>query len=214
MYDAEHGQGLVEYVLVLLLTAVVVIALLVIGPVGWVILGAIAIFIVVGQHHKTILEFVEGMGKSTVEKPVSQSSVQPIITIHLDSELEPVPMGGTEEVWVPAGVQQEITLSRQIEYSVQINWKVSGGGSIDMGYRPLVESSIYGEFERGSGHQHKQSEIVTQKVKLDGENTGVRYEVIWVEMWRKGTVELQQGSTTQMVPFQYLQNVGLRTNRL
>jgi hypothetical protein len=125
----------------------------------------------------------------------------PSIEIHLEAEPERAHIL-SEEVSVPPGVTIKVKRSRTIEHSVDVNWRASGGGSIDAGFRPLLSASIRGEIEKEQGRAYQESETIEYEVALNGEQS-TRYQLNWKDVWRKGVAEYREGGATHLVPFRF-----------
>jgi hypothetical protein len=147
-------------------------------------------------------KFVKSLKEGTVSDP---TSLQPLpeadVKIHLDAEPERAQIV-SEEVSVPPGVTIKVKRSRTIEHTVDVSWTVSGGASIDAGFRPIIRASIQGGIEQERGRAFQESETIEYEVELSGQ-TCTRYKLVWTDVWRKGFAEFHQGGTTQILPFRF-----------
>lgn len=125
----------------------------------------------------------------------------PRIEIHLEAEPERAHIL-SEEVSVPPGVMITVKRSRTIEHRVDVNWRASGGGSIDAGFKLILSASIRGEIEKEQGRAYRESETIEYEVALNGENS-TRYKLNWKDVWRKGVAEYKDGGVTHVVPFRF-----------
>jgi tyrosine-protein phosphatase YwqE len=120
--------------------------------------------------------------------------------IHFLPQLERVEIN-TEKIDVPNGVNVKVKRSRTIEHTIDVNWSVVGSMNIDIGLKQIISASIYGQLEQSKGQTFQQSETLEYEVALNGDKSN-RYKLTWVDLWKKGTVEFQNGSSTVMIPFQ------------
>ena len=149
--------------------------------------------------HQSFIRELKEEGKLQV------SSLQPPIQTGIRIYLEPEPekaQSMSEEVSVPPGVNKKVKRSRTIEHTVDVNWRISGSGSIDIGFRPVLSSTIRSEIEREQGRTYQQSETLEYEVALNGEKS-TRYKLTWTDVWRKGVAEFPQGNTIQRLPFRF-----------
>jgi hypothetical protein len=153
----------------------------------------------------SLLEDFESLAKREMPAPASLS--QEKVTVHLNPELERVQVA-TEELNVPLGVTVKVKRSRTVEHTVDVTWRLSGGGNVEAGLRQIVTASVRGEIERVKGCAYQQSETVEYEVELSGDRSD-RYKLIWTDVWRKGTVQFQQGGTTQVSPFRFRERAEL-----
>ncbi|MFC1825536.1 hypothetical protein ACFL9T_22725 [Thermodesulfobacteriota bacterium] len=146
------------------------------------------------------------------EKPAPQAPAQSSIAVHLQPETEKEE-GATEEISIPPGVTIKVKRSRTVEHTVNVNWSIAGGGSIDMGVRQIISASIRGEIEQTQGRTYQQTETIEYEVELNGEKSD-RYELIWTDVWRKGVAEVQHGGQTRILPFQFRERAELHVTPL
>lgn len=112
---------------------------------------------------------------------------------------EPVP-AISEEVVVPKGVKIKVKRSRKVEHTVLFEWTRTGEARLEAGYMGIVSGSIRAKIFQEEGRVATESETVEYEVELAGEKCS-RYELKWIDIYRRGTVELQHKGASQMVPF-------------
>ena len=139
--------------------------------------------------------------KRSVSETPDPSNAMPTVAIHLEAEPERAHIL-SEAVSVPPGVTIKVKRSRTIEHSVDVNWRVSGGGSIDTGFKLVLSASIRGEIEKEQGRAYQESETIEYEVALNGEKS-TRYKLNWTDVWRKGVAEYREGGETHLVPFRF-----------
>ena len=106
------------------------------------------------------------------------------------------------------GVKIKVSRSRTIEHLVDINWRTSKSGNLDIGLKGIISASISGEVEQMRGQSNKKIETVNYEVELNGEKHN-RYKLIWTDIWCKGIVEFRKDNITQTLPFKYLEKAEL-----
>lgn len=168
-------------------------------------------YIVQRDVHATFKKLlVEGGASTAMRLPATTHSASkmplpqeaaPSVEIHLEGEPERAHIL-SEEVSVPPGVTIKVKRSRTIEHSVDVNWRASGGGSIDAGFKPLLSASIRGEIEKEQGRAYQESETIEYEVALNGEKS-TRYKLNWTDVWRRGVAEYREGGATHLVPFRF-----------
>jgi hypothetical protein len=152
--------------------------------------------------HDTFLQALENGNIENSPLLPSQPQTGPAVAnINLDSQTESI-QTTSEEVSVPPGVTIKVKRSRTIEHTVDIDWQVSGGISIESGIKPIISASIRGEIGQRQGRTYQESETLEYEVALNGE-TSTRYRLIWTDVWRKGVAEFQIGYRTQVLPFRF-----------
>lgn len=142
---------------------------------------------------------------ATTQGPPPTANVRVMVSL-LDA-LERIP-ATTEEVRVPPGVTVKVKRSRTFEHTVEIDWNIAGAASLDVGLKQVLGGSIRGEISRTQRSGDKESETVEYEVELKGD-TSTRYQLIWTDIWRSGTAELQKGRGTEVLPFRYREKTEL-----
>jgi hypothetical protein len=168
-------------------------------------------YIIQRDVHATFKKrLVDGASSAATRLPATTRSMSktrlpqgaaPSIEIHLEAESERAHIL-SEEVSVPPGVTIKVKRSRTIEHSVDVNWRASGGGSINAGFKPLLSASIRGEIEKVQGRAYQESETIEYEVALNGEKS-TRYKLNWTDVWRRGVAEYRDGGVTHVVPFRF-----------
>jgi len=156
------------------------------------------------HDNKVIAQYNASNANNIKKSPISLDKV----VVQLGNELEKIDVA-TEEVHIPNGVIIKVKRSRTIEHTININWSTTRGGSFDLGIKEIVGASINGEITQAKGRTYQQSETMEYEVELNGEKSN-RYQLVWVDIWRKGFAELIQGNQTQVVPFQFRELTELR----
>ncbi|MBE9246501.1 hypothetical protein IQ223_18950 [Microcystis aeruginosa LEGE 00239] len=124
----------------------------------------------------------------------------------------------SEEVYVPDGVKVTVKRSRTIARTVNIQWEALGGMDVSVGIKDTVDTSVRGEIKRIKGENFQESETIEYKVELNGEKSN-RYKLIWIDTWRKGSVELREESTEAeskiyFLPFEIREKTELHVNEI
>lgn len=173
-----------------------------------VILVFVIIFVVITASviENGLLEIPEPLEQ--VVQPVSTNTsknqkTQTIGAIQLSKD-QRQEEAASEEVNVPDGVKVTVKRSRTIARTVNIQWEALGGIDANVGIKNIVDTSVRWEIKQIKGEDFKESETIEYEIELNGEKSN-RYKLIWIDTWRKGSVELREKSTeiqTYFIPFE------------
>ena len=106
-----------------------------------------------------------------------------------------------ERVEIALGARFKMRRSRTIEHTINIDWRSVKNVEGQAGLRTILHAAIRGELERSQGQSYHQSETIEHEIELDGSRSHI-YELCWSDIWQKGTLELREGNTTQLIPFE------------
>jgi hypothetical protein len=142
-----------------------------------------------------------------LEKFYAMEKSTSIVTIlENDREEEAV---ATEYIDTPPGTSITVRRSRNIQHTISLEDRVTGGLSVGFNITQVIDASIKTEIERKTGRSFTQSETVEHEVTLSGEYSN-KYTLCWVDIWRKGIVEVHQNEKVQVLPFKIRESTVLR----
>lgn len=110
----------------------------------------------------------------------------------------------------------KVKRSRTIARTIHIQWETLGGIDISVGIKNIVDTSVKGEIKRIKGEAYQEDETIEYEVELNGEKSN-RYKLVWIDTWRKGSVELREESAenrTYFLPFEIREKTELHVNEV
>ena len=122
----------------------------------------------------------------------------------------------SEEVNVPDGVKVTVKRSRTIARTGKYSMGGLGGIDANVGIKNIVDTSVRWEIKQIKGEDFKESETIEYEIELNGEKSN-RYKLIWIDTWRKGSVELREKSTeiqTYFIPFEFVKKGELHVSAI
>ena len=131
-----------------------------------------------------------------------------MINIHIEPD-ETKAQAATEIVNVPNGVMIKVKRVRAVEHTINIEWAATLSGKGEAGIKQLVSVSIQGEIQRIKGYVSQQTESVEYEVTLNGEKHN-QYKLVWMDIWLKGTADIQDNNSSYSQPFQFRDRTELK----
>jgi hypothetical protein len=139
--------------------------------------------------------------------PDQQPTIQPKISTSFLNETE-TRKAASEIINVPPGVIINVKRSRTLQHTVHIEWNHLGEAHLQVGWKEIISASVRGEIERRYTRDHQESETIEYEITLDGKVSS-RYELVWIETWRKGWIETINQKSTTKLPFQFREKTEL-----
>jgi hypothetical protein len=144
----------------------------------------------------------------SVPQKANQTQEQKIINITIEPD-EIKSQAASEVVDVPKGVTIKVKRIRTVEHTINIEWSATIAGKGEVGIKQLVSASIQGEIQRVKGYVSQQSESMEYEITLDGDKH-TQYKLVWMDVWLKGTAEIQDGNGNSQQPFQFRDRAELK----
>lgn len=171
---------------------VVLIVVITISVIGYIVYGS-------PETQEPLKQVVQPVATNTFKKQKTQTIGA--IQLSKDQRQEEA---ASEEVNVPDGVKVTVKRSRTIARAVNIQWGAIGGMDASVGIKNIVDTSVRWEMKKIKGEDFKETETIEYEIELNGEKSN-RYKLIWIDTWRKGSVELREESIesqTHFIPFE------------
>jgi hypothetical protein len=144
---------------------------------------------------------------SKFQNPI-HTSEQNIVGINIESDEFKI-QAAIEIIDVPKGVVIRVNRIRTVEHTVTIEWGASISGKGEAGIKQFITASIQGEIQRVKGYVSKQSESTEYDIKLDGDKNS-QYKLVWIDVWLKGTVDIQDNNDSYKQPFKFRDRTELK----
>ena len=128
---------------------------------------------------------------------------EPIVKISLSPEKRRV-KAASEVINIPQGVTITVKRSRVIEHTVDISWQFLSGGEVKVGLQAIIAAAVRGEVGKTQGRVYQESESIEYEIELSGKINS-RYTLEWTDIWLVGNTEIHKNSTTNILPFQFLE---------
>lgn len=143
-----------------------------------------------------------------INNAIEFSTTSQIVDIHIHPD-ETKAQAATEIVDVPNGVTIKVTRIRTVEHTIRIEWSATLLVKGNVGIKQLVSASIEGEIQRIKGYTSQQTESVEYEVTLNGEKHN-HYKLVWMDIWLKGTANIQENAVSYSQPFQFRDRTELK----
>ncbi len=144
---------------------------------------------------------------SITQQPIKVQEQQ-VIKVNIEHD-EIKSQTASEVVDVPKGVLVKVKRVRIVEHSVNIEWSSAITGKGEIGIKQLISASIQGEIQRVKGYVVQQSESMEYEITLDGERHS-QYKLVWMDVWLRGTAEIQDSNGSNTQPFQFRDRAELK----
>ncbi len=131
----------------------------------------------------------------------------PNVMVKFLSEYEKLRVA-SEEVEVPRGVTIRVKRSRSVEHVIEMGQQSTRSINVDAGILKIINTSIHGEIQKKQNKAYRQTETIEYEIELNG-NISNRYELVWVDVWQKGVVEIKRANL-QVLPFQIRERTELQ----